>query len=218
MHKELYVSRENLRDKARGWIASSYALENRHKIEIPEGKQALLVVDMQRFFLEQDSRAFVPAGAEIIDALNKLVKSARKKSVAIFASKHGHLAGDNFPFDHIWRSLLLKDDPKAEIALDQLKKGDVEIIEKSTYSAFQDTELDGLLKAQNIKVLVIAGVTSHLCVEATARHAFSLGYFPVIVADCCAAWNERQQLRTLAATIAGFGAISLSEDLFKDLP
>lgn len=57
------------------------------------------------------------------------------------------------------------------------------VLRKSTWSGFEGTGLDGILRAAGIENLVITGVTTPGCVGATARHGADLGYRCVVVAD-----------------------------------
>lgn len=50
------------------------------------------------------------------------------------------------------------------------------VIQKSVNSAFIETNLDQVLQRQNIKVLVIAGITTNHCVSTTTRMAGNMGY------------------------------------------
>lgn len=60
------------------------------------------------------------------------------------------------------------------------------IVYKHKPNAFLDTELLGLLKSWGTERVVICGMTTHLCVDATARAASDLGFKVVIAEDACA--------------------------------
>ncbi len=53
-------------------------------------------------------------------------------------------------------------------------------------NAFRETRLSALLKDLGAKTLVIAGMQTHMCVEAGARAGADLGFDIVIVDDACA--------------------------------
>jgi nicotinamidase-related amidase len=57
------------------------------------------------------------------------------------------------------------------------------VIEKRNCDAFQDTELQSQLEASGITNVVLAGMCSDYCVDATCRRAFSLGYNVVLASD-----------------------------------
>ena len=60
------------------------------------------------------------------------------------------------------------------------------IIFKHEKNAFLKTELLELLKGWEIERVIITGMATHLCVDATARAAYDLGFQVVIAADACA--------------------------------
>ncbi|MCT7372214.1 cysteine hydrolase family protein [Mycolicibacterium llatzerense] len=65
-------------------------------------------------------------------------------------------------------------------------RGDEPVIVKQYPNSFVQTELDERLKALGASNLVLAGFMTHMCVNSTARGAFSLGYAPTVVAAATA--------------------------------
>jgi nicotinamidase-related amidase len=65
------------------------------------------------------------------------------------------------------------------------------IVRKWRSSAFVNTHLDLILRAQGIETVIMTGVMSHGCVEATARHASYLDYYVVYLPDCVASSNDK---------------------------
>lgn len=66
--------------------------------------------------------------------------------------------------------------------------GDIEI-EKLQYDSFHNTDLDAQLRARGIDTLVIAGISTDCCVDATASAAFHRDYHVFVVSDGCAAFG-----------------------------
>lgn len=60
------------------------------------------------------------------------------------------------------------------------------VIEKNYPNSFRETCLQDVLKAGEISGLVIVGMMTHMCVDATTRAAFDLGYQCTLVHDACA--------------------------------
>ena len=60
------------------------------------------------------------------------------------------------------------------------------VVVKAYPNAFVQTDLDARLSAWGIKNVVIAGFMTHMCINSTARGAFSLGYSPTVVASATA--------------------------------
>ncbi len=63
------------------------------------------------------------------------------------------------------------------------------IIVKNYPNSFRNTDLDDFLKANDISRLVITGMMTHMCIDATVRAAYDLEYECIVVSDCCATKN-----------------------------
>ena len=60
------------------------------------------------------------------------------------------------------------------------------VFEKNFPNSFRATELDAALKASGVKELVVAGMMTHMCVDASVRQAADLGYRVTLLGDGCA--------------------------------
>ena len=60
------------------------------------------------------------------------------------------------------------------------------VIEKNFPNSFRNTGLKELLEQKTIKNLVVAGMMTHMCVDASVRHAADLGYKVTLLGDACA--------------------------------
>jgi nicotinamidase-related amidase len=60
------------------------------------------------------------------------------------------------------------------------------VIEKHFPNSFRATDLDQVLKASGAKELVVAGMMTHMCVDASVRQAADLGYKVTLLGDACA--------------------------------
>lgn len=69
------------------------------------------------------------------------------------------------------------------------RPGDI-VIDKRKASGFVGTDLLEVLRARHIRTVVLAGVSTHGCVEATARDAESNDYYVVLLEDCVGAYND----------------------------
>ena len=61
------------------------------------------------------------------------------------------------------------------------------VIDKASFGAFYNTNLDDLLRRDGIDHIIMCGVTTQCCVHSTLREAVDRGYWCLTVADCCAA-------------------------------
>ena|SRR5688572_5242640 len=60
------------------------------------------------------------------------------------------------------------------------------VIEKNFPNSFRSTSLREVLERQGVKNLVVAGMMTHMCVDASVRHAADLGYKVTLLGDACA--------------------------------
>ena len=87
------------------------------------------------------------------------------------------------------------------------------VIDKPGYSAFHQTDLDQILRAQGIQTLIVCGVTTEVCVHTTVRAATDHGYHCITVRDACAASEPHLQqpaLDMLGVEGGIFGEVSSS--------
>jgi isochorismate hydrolase len=89
--------------------------------------------------------------------------------------------------------------------------------EKHQYSAFFDTELYDILNKEKAESIIITGVMTHLCCDATAREGFMHGFAPVMVADACASYNEELHAASLIALSHGFAQITDSKTIIQQI-
>lgn len=79
--------------------------------------------------------------------------------------------------------------------IDELKPTDQDIVVegKRTLDAFHSSNLDFLLRVNNIKNVAFCGFLTNVCVEGTARSAYDKGYKVFLLKDCCAALSSEEQ-------------------------
>lgn len=89
------------------------------------------------------------------------------------------------------------------------------MIEKHSFSGFYGTELDRLLRFRGIKTLIFTGVATNTCVESTLRDGFFLGYYIVLVEDCCSSAARHLHQGTIENVRANFGEVTSAAELTK---
>ncbi len=82
------------------------------------------------------------------------------------------------------------------------RQGDSEVVKK-TYDAMSSAKLREILRKKKIKSLVLTGVFTHLCVDSTARSAFTKGYHIIIPRDLVAATKECEKLHNASLESLG---------------
>ncbi|HUH66570.1 MAG TPA: cysteine hydrolase family protein [Syntrophales bacterium] len=101
------------------------------------------------------------------------------------------------------------------------------VIEKSYPNAFRDTELLNSLKRSEVDELVICGAMTHMCVDATTRAAFDVGFRCTVIEDACATRNleyrgtaveaAKVQAAFMAALAMPYARISQTRDFIGKL-
>ncbi len=87
-------------------------------------------------------------------------------------------------------------------------------IEKTRYSGFHNTSLEALLRGLVVDTVILAGVVTNVCVEATARDAFHRDFRFVVLSDCVSAFNRKLHEASLE-NMQIFGRIVKSNHLFS---
>jgi len=92
------------------------------------------------------------------------------------------------------------------------------VIEKRTYDGFVGTPLDLVLRGHGMTYLIFAGVATNVCVETTLRHAFCLGYFPILVSDATMhVGEETVREATILNVKSYFGWVTTLSDVQRAL-
>ncbi|NPE06815.1 MAG: isochorismatase family protein [Asgard group archaeon] len=217
MKKEKYFTQENRKGKISEWkeiLEQFYSSKREFNFDIQ--KAALLIIDMQEFFLTPKSHAYLPASEAIIDPIKRLQKFFTENNKLVVFTKYGLKASseDTSIMDKWWGDSLKSSDPLAKID-PRFDTIDAVVLEKSTYDCFRDTNLLNLLIESDCKQVIIAGVATHLCCETTARSAFCYDFEVFLPIDCLATYTEELHLNTLKAASHGFGIPVTSNELLE---
>lgn len=182
------------------------------------GRTALLVVDMQRGFLEPGAALEVPQGREIVPNIRRLIDVCRENGVPViftefvYSSAVPCLRGDPFGVEHLpavageptgfgypSANCLIgpgaEDGPNSAQTVPELApRGDELVVRSHTYDKFYDTPLDLALRSREVRYLLITGVVTDVCVNATLMSAATRNYRVTAVTDAVATlWPELQQ-------------------------
>jgi nicotinamidase-related amidase len=86
-------------------------------------------------------------------------------------------------------------------------------IMKHQWGAFYGTELDLQLRRRGIRTIVLAGISTNVGVESTARDAFERGYEQVFVGDAMASPSAEAHANTLKFTFPRIGRVRTADDV-----
>lgn len=217
MKKEPYFNGETIRKKSQELL--EYVASSRHRhsdITFRPEKAALLVLDMQEYFLDSDSHAFIPSAPAIVPGVNKLITAFSNAGCLVIATRHVNTPEDAGMMSKWWRDLVKPGGAHSHF-IAQLSTTNFTLLEKTQYDAFLHTSLEKLLNQQNVEQVVITGVMTHLCCETTARSAFMRGFEVFFTVDGTATYNEDLHRASLLTLSHGFAVPVLVEELLAEM-
>lgn len=214
MKKERYFTPESIEEKSLDMLNDVQALKQKHQLKLSSEHSALLVLDMQRYFLEESSHAFVPSAVSIVPTISKLISAYSKRGIPVIFTRHLNTDADAGMMSVWWRDLISSESLASEI-IDELDSSSGAVVEKSQYDAFHGTDLEKILRAGSINQVVITGVMTHLCCEATARSAFMRGFEVFFAIDGSATYNEPFHRATLWNASHGFAVPVLVNEIIS---
>ncbi len=207
--KETYFTKENIDNKG------NEILELFNRRSIPENinrKAALLILDMQDYFLQPDSHAYVPSADAIVGNIKKLSSTFENMSLPVFYTQHVNTPGQAGMMEEWWDDLLTEDHLKKGL-IKGILNSDFILIKKSQYDAFYKTELLKELQSRRITDVVITGVMTHLCCETTARSAFVNGFRVWFMLDATATYNLDFHMNSIKNLNHGFAYPILTKEM-----
>jgi nicotinamidase-related amidase len=96
------------------------------------------------------------------------------------------------------------------------EQGDL-VITKRQWAAFYGTELDLQLRRRGIDTILLAGISTNVGVESTARDAYERGYEQVFLEDAMAARNPDEHAHTIRAVFARIGRLRSTAEVLAAL-
>jgi len=213
-----YVTIESIDAKTEKWLAQ-IAPFNQHAMRLQRDKSALLVVDMQDFFLDPVSPSFTCGGLAILPNLHTLIAAFRIAGRPVIYTRHGHHP------DHLdsgimawwWEGMCIEGSPESEIHRDIAPLPGEKVILKHRYSAFYNTDLETVLRCLKIEDLIISGIMTNMCCESTARDAYYRDYRVFFPADGTGSINEEMHLASLLNLAFGFAFVTSVAKITQEL-
>ncbi|HQT78006.1 MAG TPA: cysteine hydrolase [Rhodopila sp.] len=203
-------------------------------------KAALLIIDMQRDFLESGGFGEM-LGNDVsqlrrtIEPNRALLTAWRQAGGTVIHTREGHrpdladlppakkvrgrsttTIGDPGPMGRI----LVRGEPGHDIIPELYPRDGEPVIDKPGKGAFFATDLHAILQNRGITQLVVTGVTTEVCVNTTVREANDRGYDCLVVADCCGSYFPEfhaMGLRMIAAQGGIFGWVTALDKLLPQL-
>ncbi|RPI79208.1 MAG: isochorismatase family protein [Desulfobacteraceae bacterium] len=210
--KEIYFTIESIAVQAAALLDEVDYLRQRHPFDLQPQSAALLVLDMQDYFLKEHSHAFVPSAPAVLPHIVHMQKLFLEKKLKVIQTRHVNDPAQAGMMPKWWRELLTHTHPLSRITA-ELIDPEAFIVEKTQYDAFYETGLAAILAAQGVRQVIITGVLTHLCCETTARSAFVHGFEVFFPVDGTADNNRQFHQATLLNLAHGFARPVLMEEL-----
>lgn len=199
-----------------------------YEYELPiDSEIALIVIDMQRDFLELGGFGEVLGNdvgrlTAIVPTVKRLLEGCRAFNVPIFHTQEGHQPDlSDCPKSKLKRGrgeltigdtgklgrILVLGEPGNEIIPELAPIPGEVLIPKPGKGAFYNTDLEVQLIARNVTHLLIAGVTTEVCVQTTMREANDRGYECLLVEDATESYFAEFKQATLEMVRAQGGIV-----------
>jgi len=189
---------------------------------------ALLVIDMQKAFLDTGAAIEVPKGLSLIDKINNLSGNIRAKNglVIFFRYKVSDNPGLLKYFEN--QSYLGDDRESPLVALQSnheqfqlhpdlhILPSDI-IMDKTRYSAVLGSAIVDTLRNKNIKNVLITGVTTDVCAGGTAESLMQVDFNVIMAWDGCAALDRFEHEIYLARIFGLYGDVMPIKEIIKRL-
>jgi nicotinamidase-related amidase len=177
-------------------------------ISIAPARTAVVIIDMQRDFLEPGGFGAslgndVSLLAAAIGPCRALLDKARQKEMLIVHTREGHRPDlSDAPRAKVERGapslrigavgpmgrILVRGEPGHDIVDNLYPKAGEPVVDKPGKGAFYATDLQSILQNRGIENLIVCGVTTEVCVHTTVREANDRGYRCIVPADCCGSY------------------------------
>lgn len=213
MLKENYFNSKNIIAVTKKMMQELNKFYGKKEMKFCFDASALLVIDMQKYFLDKGSHAFVPSATAIIPNIKRLIKYFRRKRPIIF-TQHINTPENAGMLKKWWNDIITTDNDYYELNK-ELYFPDAPVVVKTQYDAFYKTNLKKILLKHRVRQVAITGVMTNLCCETTARSAFVQGFEVFFVVDGTATQNIKMHKATLINLTYGFANPVLTRDIIK---
>lgn len=148
--------------------------------------EALLVIDMLNDFVLPGAPLEVPKTRTIIAAIRQRIERARAEGHPVIYVCDAHLPDDPEFTRMNWPPHAVRGTRGAQVITELAPEGTDPVVEKTGYSGFHQTGMEGLLQALEVDRLVLTGCVTNICVLFTAYDAVIRDYRVSVPIDCVA--------------------------------
>lgn len=197
-------------------------------LDFQKDKTALVVVDMQNDFVRQDAAMEVSQARDTIPVNQEMIAMARSLGMPVIYTKF--VSGPKRVLLWNWSPQIPENNccvrgfsryyPDVGKTLDCTdviselypEPGDY-IIEKYGYSAFRNSSLIDILRANGCDSIVVTGTVTQICVGDTVHDAFHEGLQVLVASDCVSSFDEVQHKATLDNIAMKYGLVETAEQI-----
>ena len=190
-------------------------------------RAALLVIDMQRDFVDQGAVMEVAAARHRIPAMRQVIDLCRMAGIPVIYTRH--VLSDGFdvsPLETTYQPRLkatgMREGSAGMEIVAELAPlpGDV-VVDKHRYDAFYNTRLDTVLRnirgTGKVDTVIIIGTVTSICCESTARSAFMRDYKVAFIGDANGWLDELSHNATLDVIGKVFGRVLTAGELAEEI-
>lgn len=203
-------------------------------LKLAPGKTALVVVDMQRGFLNPGEAMEVPAARDIIPRIHTLLDLFRDRRLPILFTEFTYseraplLVGELHP-EHrkaapgaprgvgLPSSSCLEGEANVRVAAELAPRPDELVVTKFHYDAFNGTPLDAALRARGVTHLVLTGTMTDICVLATVVGGMNREYRMTVVEDATATLSSEIQRASLDIIRRAYGRVLTTRQVVEEI-
>ena len=189
-----------------------YETDKHWAFELKREEAALIVVDLQEDFVNPNNSMCVPEAYRQIPRVKTLIEACRELGVPVIYSAHNIAADCCADFYEYWDLVAggaIKEGTEGADIYHEIypQPGERVIRVKHTYDSFAGTDLDYVLRDQDIKTILVCGTLTNFCCESTARTGYFLNYHVVFGSDINATDNAMAHNATIRTMRRGFARV-----------
>lgn len=154
---------------------------------------ALLIIDMLNDFVQPGAPLEVPETRSIIKAIQGQVTKARAENRPVIYICDTHTPDDPEFSRMGWPAHAVSGTPGAQVISELAAEEMDPVVEKTSYSGFHQTGLEGLLQSLKIDHLTLTGCVTNICILYTAYEAVIRDYAVTVPADCVASLSAEDE-------------------------
>ena len=193
-------------------------------------RTALLVIDMQNYFVKPGHQSEVPLAREIVPNINRLAAELRRRGGHVvwirnttadtresWSNYHDYLQTPERSERRL-KSMEIGADGYEYWHLNDIRPEDAQVTKKR-YSAFLQgsSDIERHLRDRGIDTVLITGTATNVCCESSARDAMMCNFKTIMVSDGLATQTDEEHNASLSAFYGQFGDVQTVDEVLESL-